>query len=43
VQSENLDRRLADLVEENRAAVRELEPPDALRDGAGERALLVAK
>ena len=36
-----VERQLADLVEEQRAAVRFLELADALVDGAGERALLV--
>src|SRR5262249_56809617 len=36
-----LERQVADLVEEERAAVRELEAPDALGDGARERAALV--
>ena len=36
-----LERNVADLVEEERAAVGELEPPDLLRDRAGERAALV--
>src|SRR5262249_5141577 len=36
-----LERQVADLVEEERAAVRELETPDALGDGARERAALV--
>ena len=36
-----LQRNVADLVQEQRAAVRELEATDALRDRAGERALLV--
>jgi hypothetical protein len=34
---------LADLVEEERAAVRQLEPPALALGGAGERALLVAE
>ena len=38
-----LERQLADLVEEQRAAVGLLELADALVDGAGERALLVAE
>ena len=38
-----LERDVADLVEEERAAVRQLEAPDPLRDGAGERAALVAE
>src|SRR5262249_52456515 len=38
-----LQRRLADLVEKDRAAIGQLEPADALRHGAGERAFLVAK
>src|SRR5262249_44767058 len=36
-----LERQVADLVEEERAAVRELEAGDALGDGAGGRAALV--
>src|SRR4030095_15941830 len=36
-----LQRNVADLVEEERAAVRQLEATEFLRDGAGERALLV--
>ncbi len=39
----HLDGDLADLVEEQRAAVGELEPPGLARRGAGERALLVAE
>ena len=38
-----LERNLADFVEEHGAAVGQLEAADALRDGAGERALLVAE
>src|SRR5258708_32019666 len=38
-----LEGHLADLVEEYRAAARELEPSNALSDGAGERALFVAE
>ena len=38
-----LGRHVADLVEEDRAAVRGLEAADAARVGAGERALLVAE
>ena len=38
-----VERQLADLVEEQRAAVGFLELADALVDGAGERALLVAE
>ncbi len=39
----HLDRDLADLVEEERAAVGELEAPRLARHGAGERAALVAE
>ena len=39
----HVDAELADLVEEQRAAVRRLEPAGARRDGAGERAFLVAE
>src|SRR4029078_3005184 len=39
----HLDRDLADLVEEQRAAVGELEPAGLARRRAGERALLVAE
>ena len=38
-----LERNVADLVEEERAAVGELEAADLLRDRAGERAALVAE
>ena len=38
-----LERDLADLVEEHRAAIGQLEPADALSDGARERALLVTE
>ena len=38
-----LQRNLAHLVQEHGAAMRQLEAADALRDGAGERALLVAE
>ena len=38
-----LERNVADLVEEERSAVGELEPADLLRDRAGERAALVAE
>ena len=38
-----LERNVADLVEEQRAAVGQLEAADLLRDRAGERALLVAE
>jgi hypothetical protein len=38
-----VERHLADLVEEQRAAVGELERAGARGDGAGERALLVAE
>src|SRR4029079_12299142 len=38
----DLDRQVADLVEEQRAAVGELEPPRPPRHRAGEAALLVA-
>ena len=38
-----LERDVADLVEEQRAAIGQLEPADLLRDGAGEGALLVAE
>src|SRR5690606_3601334 len=39
----HVDRDLADLVEEERAVVRELEAARLAGDGAGERALLVAE
>ena len=39
----HLERRLADLIEEYRAVVRQLEPPDALRSGARERSPFVAE
>ena len=44
-QQHHLERRrhVADLVEKHRAAVSHLQPPDALVDRAGERALLVAE
>ena len=38
-----LERDVADLVEKQRAAVRQLEAADPLRDRAGERAALVAE
>ena len=38
-----LERDVADFVEEQRAAVRQLEPADLLRDGARERAFLVSE
>jgi hypothetical protein len=38
-----VQRYLADLIEEQRAAIRDLETSNFLRDGAGERALLVPK
>src|SRR5438034_8727829 len=38
-----VERDLADLVEEERAAMGHLEAPDLLRDGSGERAPLVAE
>ena len=38
-----LERHVADLVEEQRAALGLLEPPDLARIGAGERALLVTE
>src|SRR5207302_1749368 len=38
-----VERQVADLVQEERAVVRELEAPDPSRDGTGERAPLVAE
>ena len=39
----HVERQLADLVEEDRPVVRELEPPRLALDRAGERALLVTE